>query len=307
MIKTIKERLFALGDLQENASTDVFDTSLLKAVKNFQVRMGLNPDGAVGNSFIKQLNVSPSKRMEQILVNLERLRWMPAINDSSSIIVNIPEYKMYVYESGQLRFDMNVVVVASATSTVIFTGNLKYVVFSSYWNIPPSIIKKEILPGINRNPDYLAAHHMEVYGNKDKDIPSIRQLPGPDNALGRVKFLFPNNFDIYFHDTNNHNAFNASNRNLSHGCIRLSEPKKLAMYLLRDDTTTYSSHNVDSFMNLQKEKWITLKKPIPVMISYYTAFVDAKGRLNFRRDIYKHDSAMAAKLFTPDNNLMAVK
>ena len=139
-----------------------------------------------------------------------------------------------------------------------------------------------------------------------KGVPAIRQLPGADNALGRVKFLFPNNFDIYFHDTNNHNAFNASKRNLSHGCIRLSQPKELAMYLLRDDTTTYSSHNVDSLMNLDKEKWVTLKNAVPVMISYYTAFVDAKGRLNFRNDIYKHDSAMAAKLFTPDK-LMAAK
>ena len=118
---------------------------------------------------------------------------------------------------------------------------------------------------------------------------------------------FPDNFDIYFHDTNDKNAFNASNRNRSHGCIRLSEPKELAMYLLRDDTTTYSSQNVDSLMNLDEEKWITLKKPIPVVISYYTAFVDGEGKLNFRNDIYKHDSAMASKLFTTNTNFMAAK
>ena len=200
---------------------------------------------------------------------------------------------------------MNVVVGAAATGTVIFTGNLKYVVFSPYWNIPESIVQKEILPGMARNKDYLAEHNMEIYGSPNKDTPTIRQLPGPWNALGKVKFLFPNNFDIYFHDTNNPNAFNASNRNLSHGCIRLSKPKEFAMYLLRDDTTTYSSHNIDSLMNLDEEKWVTLKTPVPVMISYYTAFVDAKGRLNFRNDIYKHDSAMAAKLFTTSTNLIA--
>lgn len=307
-IVTIKQRLFALGDLAENDTTDVFDSSMLVAVKKFQVRMGATPDGVIGKSFISQLNVPPAKRIEQILINLERLRWMPPMNDSTnSIVVNIPEYKMYVYDSGRLQFPMDVVVGSSATGTVIFTGNLKYIVFSPYWNIPASIVKKEILPGIARNPNYLASHHMEQFGMQAKGVPAIRQLPGADNALGKVKFLFPNNFDIYFHDTNNHGAFNASNRNISHGCIRLSEPKKLAMYLLRYDTATYNNQTVDSLMNLDKEKWITLKKPVPVVISYYTAFVDSSGSLNFRRDIYKHDSAMASKLFTTNSNLITSK
>ncbi len=305
IIPIIKQRLYALGDLTENDSTDLFDSSLKAAVKNFEKRMGGVQDGVIGKNFIKQLNVTPSKRIEQILVNLERLRWLPRMNDSStSIIVNIPEYKMYVYNKGELQFDMNVVVGASATGTVIFTGNLRYIVFSPYWIIPPSIIKKEILPGIARNPNYLASHHMEEYG-KNGNLPRIRQLPGAFNSLGRVKFLFPNNYNIYFHDTNNHGAFNSSSRSLSHGCIRLSEPKKLAMYLLRDDTLHYNSQKVDSLMNLTKEKWVTLTNPVPVMISYFTAFVDSTGKLNFRNDIYKHDSAMASKLFTPKNDLIA--
>lgn len=307
-IKIIKQRLYAFGDMDEADTTDIFDSSLFIGVRNFQERMGAKPDGVIGKTFVRQLNVNPSKRIEQILINLERLRWMPPVNDSTnSIIVNIPEYKMYVYDKGQLQFDMDVVVGSSATGTVIFTGNLKYIVFSPYWNVPASIVKKEILPGIARNPNYLADHRMEEFGMQAKDVPAIRQLPGVSNALGRVKFLFPNNFDIYFHDTNDKNAFNASNRNRSHGCIRLSQPKELAMYLLRDDTTTYSSHNVDSLMNLDKEKWITLKKPVPVVISYYTAFVDAQGKLNFRSDIYKHDSAMASKLFTTNTGFMASK
>ena len=283
IIPVIKQRLYALGDLSEQDTTNIFDTALVNAAKNFQVRMGQNPDGVIGKSFLKQLNVSPSQRLQQILINLERLRWLPERNDSASIIVNIPEYKMYVYNGGKLQFDMDVVVGASATGTVIFTGNLKYVVFSPYWNIPPSIIKKEILPGIQRNKNYLADHHMEVYGKNAGGLPAIRQLPGPDNALGKVKFLFPNNFDIYFHDTNNHGAFNSSKRNLSHGCIRLSQPKELAQYLLRDDTIHYNSVKIDSLMNLKKEKWVTLKNPVPVMISYYTAFVDSSGKLNFQK------------------------
>jgi murein L,D-transpeptidase YcbB/YkuD len=297
IIPVIKQRLYALGDLSQQDTTDIFDTLLVKAVKSFEIRTGQTPDAVIGKTFLKQLNVPPSQRLQQILINLERLRWLPEMNDSTSIIVNIPEYKMYVYNDGELQFDMDVVVGASATGTVIFTGNLKYVVFSPYWNIPVSIIKKEILPGIQRNKDYLASHHMEIYGKNSGGLPAIRQLPGADNALGRVKFLFPNNFDIYFHDTNNHGAFNSSKRSISHGCIRLSQPKKLAQYLLQYDTTTYSSTKIDSLMNLTKEKWVTLKNPVPVMISYYTAFVDDKGRLNFRNDIYGHDSAMAVKLF----------
>lgn len=301
IIPAIKQKLYALGDLAEQDSTDMFDTALADAAKSFQKRMGLTADGVIGKSFLKQLNISPAQRLQQILINLERLRWLPEMNDSSSIIVNIPEYKMYVYNEGKLQFDMNVIVGASATGTVIFTGNLKYIVFSPYWNIPPSIIKKEILPGIQKNKNYLADHHMEQYGKNSGGLPAIRQLPGPDNALGGVKFLFPNNFDIYFHDTNNRGAFNSSKRSLSHGCIRLSQPKKLAQYLLRDDTVHFSSIKIDSLMNLQKEKWVTLKNPVPVMISYYTAFVDSTGKLNFRNDIYGHDSAMAVKMFATSN------
>lgn len=302
IIPVIKQRLYALGDLTEQQdTTNIYDSALVDAAKNFQTRMGQKSDGTIGKAFIKQLNVTPAQRLQQLLINLERLRWLPEMSDSASIIVNIPEYKMYVYNEGQLQFDMDVVVGASATGTVIFTGNLKYIVFSPYWNIPSSIIKKEILPGIQRNKNYLASHHMEVYGKNGGGLPAVRQLPGDDNALGRVKFLFPNNFDIYFHDTNNHGAFNSSSRNLSHGCIRLSQPKELAQYLLRDDTVTYSSAKIDSLMNLKKEKWVTLKNTVPVMISYYTAFVDNGGKLNFRNDIYGHDSAIAVKLFAPNS------
>ncbi len=296
-IGLIKQRLHALGDLSDEDTTNVYDSALSTAAKSFQARMGQKQDGTIGKAFIKQLNVSPSQRLQQILINLERLRWLPEMNDSESIIVNIPEYKMYVYNGGKLQFDMDVVVGSAATSTVIFTGNLKYIVFSPYWNIPVSIIKKEIMPGIQRNKHYLENHHMEIYGKNGGGLPAVSQLPGDDNALGHVKFLFPNNFDIYFHDTNNRGAFNSSGRSLSHGCIRLSQPKELAQYLLRDDTVKYSSSNIDSLMHLKKEKWVTLKSTVPVMISYYTAFVGADGKLNFRNDIYGHDSAMAVKLF----------
>lgn len=137
---------------------------------------------------------------------------------------------------------------------------------------------------------------MEITGGS-KNSPSIRQKPGPWNSLGLVKFLFPNSYSIYFHDTPNRSLFSANNRSLSHGCIRLGEPKKFAQYLLRNDTTYWTSKRIDSCMNLPKEKWVTLNKPLPVFILYMTAWVDKNGLLNFRRDIYGHDRKMTDKLF----------
>lgn len=295
VIKQIKARLYAFGDLKIMDSSILFDATLYDAVIQFEHRMGLKEDGAIGASIIKELNVDLSERVQQILVNLERMRWMPAQDDSNHIFVNIPDYKMYVYDSGKLRFTMNVIVGKAATSTTIFSGQLKYVVFSPYWNVPYSIVKNEIAPGMKRSNSYLSRHNMEVIGKGKDGLPAIRQKPGGSNSLGRVKFLFPNSYDIYFHDTPNKGLFGSTNRNFSHGCIRLSDPKKLAQYLLRNDTV-WNEAKIDSAMHLSKEKSVTLKKQVHVTLAYFTAWVDEAGLLNFRRDIYKHDSLLAAKL-----------
>ena len=296
IIPAIKERLFELGDLEQADSTNVYDSLMLTAVKQFQQRMGLGADGVIGGKMVDELNVPVDTRVQQILVNLERLRWMPKDDDSNYIFVNIPEYKLYVYDSAQLSFTMNVIVGTAANSTVIFNGNLKYVVFAPYWNVPPSIVQKEVVPGIKNNPNYLAKNDMEITGHSD-GLPVVRQKPGQKNSLGLVKFLFPNNYNIYFHDTPNRTLFTAASRSFSHGCIRLGEPKKFAQYLLRADTAKYSSYKIDSLMNNSKETWVTLPKTVPVFIGYFTAWVDKDGILNFRKDIYKHDEAMAGKLF----------
>ncbi len=295
LVPAIKEKLLWLGDLAVNDSTKRFDTTLLSAIKSFQERMGLEPDGVVGGKLLKELNIPPAKRIQQILINLERLRWMPAQTSPEYIFVNIPDYKMFIYDNNTLNFTIDVIVGRAADSTVIFSNNLKYIAFSPYWNIPPAIVKKEILPGMNRSSTYLSRRNMERVGTSG-GLPVIRQLPGPGNSLGKVKFMFPNVYNIYFHDTPNHGLFSANDRSFSHGCIRLSEPKKLAEYLLRNDTA-WTSEKIDSCMNLRKEKVVTLKKPVPVILGYFTAFVDDEGRLNFRKDIYKHDERMATKLF----------
>jgi murein L,D-transpeptidase YcbB/YkuD len=294
----LKKRLQLLGDAISKDTTKYFDSSFLIAVKSFQQRMGLESDGVIGKQMIEQLNITPSKRIEQILVNLERMRWMPAQKNDTYILVNIPEYKMHVYDSGKLQFDMNVIVGTSTNSTVIFSGNLKYIVFSPYWNVPESIVQKEIIPGMKRNSNYLKNKNMEITGYSN-GLPNVRQKPGADNSLGLVKFLFPNSHSIYLHDTPNRNLFQESTRSFSHGCIRIAEPKKMAQYLLRSDTAkTWTSIVIDSAMHSSKEKWVTVKNPLPVLIAYFTAWVDVNGKLNFRKDIYKHDEKLAAKLFT---------
>jgi len=294
LIGRIKKRLTFL---QETPLTknNIFDTTMVLAVKKFQERHGIDVDGVIGNKVIADLNIPLKKRVEQLLINMERARWMPPQQDSTFVLVNIPEFRLRVFEKGKIAMQMNVIVGSSANNTVIFNGNLQYIVFSPYWNVPESIVRNEILPAIRRNPGYIAKHNMEIT-NANGKLPQVRQKPGANNALGRVKFLFPNNFSIYLHDTPNRNLFTQTNRGLSHGCIRIAEPKKFAEYLLRDQPK-YTSTTIDSLMYLEKEKWVTLKKKIPVFLVYFTAWVDQSGELHFRRDIYQHDQKMAQKLF----------
>jgi L,D-transpeptidase YcbB len=251
----------------------------------------------LAKKFIEELNITPAKRLQQLLLNLERVRWLPRPNSDNYIIVNIPEYKLHVYENNLPKFDVNIIVGTATNNTVIFSGNLQNIVFSPYWNVPSSIVTKEIMPAMKKNGNYLANKNMEITGYSN-GVPIIRQKPGPTNSLGLVKFLFPNSHSIYFHDTPNKNLFQESTRSFSHGCIRLQEPKKFAQYLLRNDTATiWKSNIIDSVMHLSKEKWVSLKKPIPVSLVYFTAWVNEENQLNFRKDIYKHDEKLAEKLF----------
>lgn len=294
-IRLIKQKLFLLGDLKVADTSAFFDTVLVKAARNFQQRMGLLADGIIGNNMIGELNVPIADRIKQLLINLERIRWMPIEKASNFVLVNIPEYKLHVFDSGHQVFDMNVIVGTAANNTVIFSAKLSYVVFSPYWNLPSSIVRKEVLPAIRRNGNYLSRNHMEITGYSN-GLPIIRQLPGPFNALGLVKFLFPNNYNIYLHDTPNRNLFTETSRGFSHGCIRISDPKKFASYLLRTDSN-WNDSTINEAMHLAKEKWVSLQKPVNVYIVYFTAWVDADGQLNFRKDIYDHDKKMEAKLF----------
>jgi murein L,D-transpeptidase YcbB/YkuD len=286
----MKKRLLQEGDLIKNDTTAVFDIAMQNALKNFQRRYGLTEDGTAGVAVMNEMNRPVDEYIRKILVNMERIRWVPAQPSTDYLLVNIPEFRLHIYEKGNYQWSMKVVVGSVVHSTVIFSGTLKYVVFSPYWNVPQSILKNEILPGIRRNKNYLASHNMEWNGS------SVRQKPGLSNSLGLVKFLFPNNYNIYLHDTPSKSLFSESKRAFSHGCIRLGEARRLAEFLLRNDKT-WDSVKITKAMNTGKEQYVTLKQPVPVFIGYFTAWVDRQGKLNFRDDIYGHDKKLASHLF----------
>ena len=294
-IVVIKKRLAITGDLAGNDTSQVFNDTLAIAVKNFQARHGFNETGIISDSLIKEMNVPVVKRVEQLLMNMDRMRWLANEPNGNLIVVNIPAFVMHVYEGKQKVFDIDVVVGKEGHNTMMFNGDLNQVVFSPYWNVPQSIVAKEILPAIEKNPNYITKENMEITGNED-GLPVVRQKPGPGNALGKVKFLFPNSFNIYFHDTPVKSLFNKDKRAYSHGCIRLREPEKLANYVLRNQPE-WTPEKISEAMNSGDEKYVKVKNPIPVVITYYTAWVDENGRLNFREDIYGHDERLAQKMF----------
>lgn len=313
IIAGVKNRLFILGDLKAQDSTLQFTPLLDSALRRYQTRMGHKVDGIISNATLDALNRPLQHYMQQLLLNMERLRWVPVDVTTDYLLVNIPEFKLHVYDAGKLAWSCNVVVGTPGTSTVIFSREMKYIVFSPYWNVPPGILGNEVLPGIRRSGvSYLTRHNMEVAGSSGKVISPasinwskysgsnfpyiVRQKPGGSNSLGKVKFLFPNEFNIYLHDTPSRNLFNETKRTFSHGCIRVSEPKKLAQYLLRKDSS-WTEAKIDAAMNAGKEKYVTFKEKIPVFIGYFTAWVDSQGRLNFRDDIYGHDARLARLLF----------
>ena len=290
IIPGIKKRLFLTGDLIKEDTTSIFTKETEDAVKSFERRYGMKEDGLITAALLNEMNQPIAERIQQILVNMERIRWVPAQPATDYLLVNIPEFRLHVYEKGSYSWSTNVVVGTAANNTVIFNGNLKYIVFSPYWNVPSSILKKEVLPAIARNKNYLVRNNMEWYDG------AVRQKPGPGNALGLVKFLFPNNYNIYLHDTPSKSLFNEEKRTFSHGCIRVSEPKKLAQFLLRNDAN-WDSVKITKAMNAGKEQVYNIKEPVPVFIGYFTAWVDRDGKLNFRDDIYGHDRKMKERLF----------
>jgi len=314
----LRKRLYISGDLKKFNTNPVFDETLAEAVKQYQKRNGLEDDGVAGINTIEHLNIPVKDRITQILANLERWRWVPENIGKTYIMVNIPDFSLQVFEEEAPVMKMKVIVGKKIHTTPIFNDTLRYIVLNPYWNVPKSIAINEIWPDLKEDSGALQNQNMEVFEGNNTQHPldpytinwdtlsednfpyKFRQKPGKDNALGQIKFLFPNAFSIYLHGTPAKHLFDKNQRDFSHGCIRISEPLKLAEYVLKDDTI-WTDVKIKQTLG-GENTWIKLSKQekLPIYILYFTVWVDENGVIQFRDDIYKHDKELEQLLFEAD-------
>jgi len=287
-VAELRAILMERGDLPQGPKDDAFDDTLIDGVKHFQDRHGLDADGIYGRKMMAELSVPLSTRIEQVRLGLERLRWLPRTATGRRIAVNIADFKAYVFDDDRVTFETRAVVGKLFHATPMFAGRMTYIVVNPYWNVPVSIMRSELIPKAKTDPEYLERNHFEYDGT------SMRQRPGPWNSLGRFKFMFPNPHNIYLHDTPARTLFNESDRAFSHGCVRLEKPAELAELLLADQGWT--AQRIQSAVDTGRETVVNLEKPIPVYISYITAFLGPDGLMHYRRDVYGRDKKLIAAL-----------
>jgi L,D-transpeptidase YcbB len=321
----LQHLLTALGDAAPQpamqptpSSPGTFTPYLSEAVKSFQSRHGEKPDGILGAATFAELTRPLSTRVRQIELTMERWRWLPSELISAPIIVNIPQFRLFAFEStidseAQIR-QMDVIVGKSfeAMQTPVFSADMTYVIFRPYWEVPYSIALKEIVPAARKNLAYIERHQMEIvsgFGNAAVVVPStaeniervavglrrVRQRPGPNNSLGLIKFMLPNPYNVYLHGTPAQLLFSQSRRDFSHGCVRVSDPVALAQYVLRD-SPEWTRETILSAMNGESSLTVTLKKPIRVFIVYGTVLANEQGKILFFDDIYGHDARLEQAL-----------
>jgi murein L,D-transpeptidase YcbB/YkuD len=301
------ERLVLLGDLPADTASPaegVYDDHLEEGVRHFQARHGIDEDGVLGRGTVDALNVSPGQRVRQLELTLERLRWLPDFAPGPLILVDLPAYRLWAIENGSAEdpIEMRVVVGASVkTETPLFVGQMRYIEFNPYWNVPRSILEKEMLPKLARNPDYLAQNEMEtVPANASMaDLKAgrarVRQRPGAKNALGPIKFAMPNPMDIYLHSTSAQDAFQRSRRDLSHGCIRVEHPGALAQFALGRQPK-WDADAIQGALQPGPMRHVDLSHTVPVVIFYATAIIDSDGGTRFAADIYGLDGKLEQEL-----------
>lgn len=313
-VPSLRAYLAATGDLSQSEANGgkKYDAALFEAVKRFQARHGLDPDGVIGPVTIAQMNAPAEFRMKQVVANMERWRWVPRDFGPRYLAVNVPEFMLRVYENGAEVEKMKVIVGGDYgnRATPLFSENMAYIIFNPYWNIPSGLAAKELVPKQLKNPDFFAKNNYEIvsdYGSS-KSFPAtpenvelvaqqkllLHQLPGKNNALGSIKFIFPNSFSVYLHDTSDPHLFEKAERAFSHGCVRIERPTDLAALLLRDQGMTAAT--VEETLATKKTKKFDLKEPLPVYMLYWTAFTAEDGTMNFRRDLYNMDQSVMASL-----------
>jgi murein L,D-transpeptidase YcbB/YkuD len=312
-IPLIRQRLALTGDLpeREDRTSEVYDAELEAAVKRFQSRHRLTEDGIIGKGTLAEMNVPVASRIDQIRVNLERGRWVLQDMDPEYVLVNIAGFHTAHVRDGEFEFITRVQVGKPYRKTPVFKAQMKYLVFNPTWTVPPTILRKDVLPAIRRDPSYLKRKNMNVLTQSGKVVDPatidwskysdgkfpyiIRQGPGPTNALGLVKFIFPNEHFVFLHDTPSKSLFDRETRTFSSGCIRVENPFELAERLL-DDPVKWNRAEIDKVIQAKETKTVYLNRPMPVLILYWTAYVDENGQVHFIRDIYERDGAILEDL-----------
>jgi murein L,D-transpeptidase YcbB/YkuD len=296
----------------------LFDDGLADAVKTFQERHGLEQDGLVGKNTLAELNVPVEQRIRQMLLNMERRRWMPDDPGERYVFVNLADFELKVVDGPKTVFDTRVVVGAPYHRTPVFSDEMTYIEINPYWNVPPSIARNELLPKIKADPGYLAANNFEMLSDWSEGATvldpytidwstvrpetfayKLRQGPGPGNALGHIKFMFPNPFNVYLHDTPARSLFAKDQRSFSHGCIRVESPETFASFVLAKQPG-WSQQQIHDAITTGQRQIVPLAEPLPVHIAYLTAWVNKDGSVNFRRDVYGRDAILAADLLGPE-------
>lgn len=313
----LRRRLEISGDgqnLSGVADPEAYDALLVEAVRGFQVRHGLNPDGVIGPATLAALNITATERVRQIETNLERWRWLPQELGEKYILVNIAAFELYLLESGNDALRMKVVVGKPYRRTPVFSDRMTYLVLNPYWNVPRKIATEDLLPKFRKDPGLSKKLGIKVFHGWGADAQEIdptkidwtqisknnfpfhlRQDPGPENALGQVKFMFPNKFEVYLHDTPARDLFQKESRIFSSGCIRLEKPLELAQYLMEGERRG-GRKALEQLLQKEKSFSVRLPKTVPVHLLYWTAWVDRENMLHFRPDVYDRDKSLGEAL-----------
>jgi murein L,D-transpeptidase YcbB/YkuD len=326
-VRALRQRLIASGDMASDATSDAegFDPALEAAVRSFQQRHGLDADGVVSRRMIEALNVRAAHRIGQIRVNLERLRWVAQDLAGDYLIVDIAGFSARLYLDGRLAWTSRTIVGRPYRKTPVFRATMQYMVLNPTWTVPPTILKQDVVPKVAKDPGYLARNHMQVLDadghaidptridwahSRKSGLPyQIVQSPGAYNALGQMKFMFPNSHAVYLHDTPSRELFDKAGRAFSSGCIRLERPLELAVLLL-GDPEHWDAPALRAAIESGVTRTLPLKRQVPVMLLYFTAEADANGIARFNPDLYGRDAGVLAALdapfrFTPVNGLRA--
>jgi murein L,D-transpeptidase YcbB/YkuD len=317
-LNALARRLQRLGDLSPadwhaNASA-VYEGAVVDAIKNFQDRNGLAVNGTIDQATFQNLVTPFSRRVVQLQLALERWRWLPHNLPGRMIAVNVPEFELRAYDNYQVTLNMRVIVGKTFPDrrTPLFQDQMEYLIFRPYWNVPISITRKEIIPDLRKKPGYMTKHAFELVTRQDQVVTAdisdssviarlrsgdleIRQRPGPGNSLGLIKFVFPNDYNVYMHGTPEHASFAHADRAMSHGCIRVQDPAGLAAWVLQGNPD-WTNEKIKEAMDASQSQRVNLPRPIPVLILYSTAAVDENGEVGFFADIYGQDAKLQQEL-----------